>query len=216
MAQTLVARTLQTAIISAIAMTQVVALPAFLLDKPVFQEHLPSVLLDIITVRKQQLRMMGSTRAKQAAEIDSVVLHLSSFLKNVSSQEGCTTESFGMRYSAQTCTSLRLQLNADAKERQADLHALLQQAKDIMQAASDGLISNKCTAPPVTQGCWLRLPSGCPNLPDWKSSDKWTRDVFGEQSAQAAESKEVCLVSRKMQMDSLCGVANTEMRFIPN
>lgn len=164
----------------------------------------------------QQLRMMGSTRAKQAAEIDSVVLHLSSFLKNVSSQEGCTTESFGMRYSAQTCTSLRLQLNADAKERQADLHALLQQAKDIMQAASDGLISNKCTAPPVTQGCWLRLPSGCPNLPDWKSSDKWTRDVFGEQSAQAAESKEVCLVSRRMQMDSLCGVANTEMRFIPN
>lgn len=163
----------------------------------------------------QQLRVMGSVRAKQALNVDGLVLQLAGVLRNVSIEERCVAEGFRMRYGAQTCASLRLQLTADAEERQTDLQGLQDVASKMMQTASDGLIENKCTAPPMTQGCWLRLPTGCPNLPAWKSADKWTRDVFGEQSTGAGGNQVVCTVSRKIQIDSLCGVANTEMRFIP-
>jgi len=163
-----------------------------------------------------QLRMMGSKRAKEAVEIDVSVLKLASLLRNVSNQEHCISEGFRMRYSAQTCSTVRVQLSADVQARRTDLAALQQEAQKMMLTASDGITDNKCTAPPVSPGCWLRLPKGCASIPAWKSADKWTRDVFGERSTGAAQNKVVCTVSRKIQMDNLCGVANTEMRFIPS
>merc|ERR1719478_1583770 len=63
----------------------------------------------------QQLRLMGSVRAKQAVGIDAAVLHLSGLLSNVSAQERCVSEQFRMRYSAQSCASLRFELSATAQ-----------------------------------------------------------------------------------------------------
>lgn len=163
----------------------------------------------------EQLRAIGSIRAEQAVKVDVSVLQLVAFLRNASIEDNCASEGFRMRYSSRTCASLRLQLSAAAAARQTDVSSLEESAQKMMQTASDGLISNKCTSPPMTHGCWVRMPSGCPKLHAWKSADKWTRDVFGEQSTGAAESKVVCTVSRKTQMDVLCGVSDTEMRFIP-
>jgi len=161
----------------------------------------------------QHLRYKGSVRARQVVKMDVLVLQLSALLRNVSTDEQCISEGFRMRYSARMCTSLRSQLEAVAKARQTDLDGLQDRVQQMMQTASDGLNVNKCAATPRAGGCWLRMPSGCPNVPAWKSADKWTRDVFGEQSTGAAESKTVCTVSRKIQMNHLCGVENAEMRF---
>jgi len=162
----------------------------------------------------QHLRYKGSIHARQLVKMDVVVLQLTALLRNVSTDEQCISEGFRMRYSAQTCASLRLQLNAAAMAKQSDLDSLQDSVQKTLQTASQGLISNKCTATPTAGGCWVRMPTGCPNLKFWKSADKWTQDVFGEQSTGAAQSKTVCTVSRKIQMDHLCGVENTEMRFI--
>lgn len=161
----------------------------------------------------QHLRYRGSVRAKQVVKMDVLVLQLSALLRNVSTEEKCVSETFRMRYSAQTCASLRSQLSADAKARQTDLDGLQGRAQKMLQTASDGLTANKCTATPSTAGCWVRMPTGCPKVSAWSSADKWTRDVFGEQSTGAAESKTVCTMSRRIQMNHLCGVEDAEMRF---
>lgn len=163
----------------------------------------------------QQLGTMGGLRASQGRNLDGVVLQLSGFLRNVSTEHHCITDGFQMRYSAQDCASLQVQLNAAAQARQTDLEALQQRAQTMMLTASNELVKNKCTSAPMAQGCWLRMPTGCPNLPNWKSANQWTRDSFGEESTGAGIDQGVCTVSRKLQMDNLCGVANTEMRFIP-
>lgn len=163
----------------------------------------------------QQLRMMGSLRAKEATNVDSLVLELSGLLRRVSNDAGCSFEGFRMRYSSRTCKSLKSELVRAEQARQTDLDGLEHNARQLMLEASDGLIENKCTAAPTTAGCWLRLPTGCPNLPSWKGSNLWSKDVFGEQSLGAGENSVVCLGSRKIQMDNLCGVSNTEMKHIP-
>jgi len=163
----------------------------------------------------QQLRIMGSLRSEQAANIDGLVLELSGYLKNESSQGQCISERFRSRYGAQTCATLKAQLQEAAEARRTDVAVLEETAQKLMQSASKGLISNKCTAVPMIKGCWLRLPKGCPKMPGWTSADKWTRDTFGEQSTGAATNSVVCSISRKIQIDAMCGTANAEMRFVP-
>jgi len=163
----------------------------------------------------EQLRMMGSIRASQAQNLDGIVLQLTGLLRNVSSEERCISEGFQQRYGAQDCASLRLQLNAAVQARQTDLEALQQSAATMMLTASNELVNNSCGPPKLTPGCWLRMPTGCPNLPNWRLTNKWMRDVFGEESTGAAVDQGICTVSRKLQLDNLCGTFSTEMRFIP-
>lgn len=163
----------------------------------------------------QAIRLTGPIRAEHAGSVDAALLGLAGLLKNMSNENGCIAEQFRLRYSAQSCQSLKSQLEATLHERKADLESLQNTASTLLVSAGRDLKTQNCTAAPQTEGCWLRFPSGCPKIRKWEGADKWSRDVFGEESTGSGQNSDVCLKSRKLQMDSLCGVADTEMRFIP-
>lgn len=163
----------------------------------------------------QAMRMAGSKRAEHAGSVDGALLGLAGILKNVSTENGCIAESFRLRYSARSCKSLKAQLIATKAERERDLKTLQNETDALLYSASDGLKKKNCTAAPQTEGCWLRLPTGCKKIPKWEAADRWTRDIFGEESTGSGQNSVVCLTSRKLQMDGMCGVMNTQTRFIP-
>jgi hypothetical protein len=162
-----------------------------------------------------QMRLLGSTRAEQALKVDTSVLKLVSVLRNASLERHCTSEEFRMRYAAQTCASLRVQLSVAHEARLADMRNLEVKVMKMITTASRGLIEHECNAPPRMKGCWLRLPKGCPKLPTWTSADKWTRDLHGELATGAASSENVCTINRKMEMSAFCGTSDVEMYFHP-
>jgi hypothetical protein len=163
----------------------------------------------------QMLRLLGSTRAEHAGTVDGSLLGLAGLLKNVSTENGCLAESFRLRYSARSCDSLKKQLESSLHARENDLEHLEDGANGILTSSGNDLVAMNCTADPETEGCWFRLPDGCSKIPKWKTAKRWTRDIFGEESTGSGQDGDVCMKSRKLQVDLLCGVENTEMRFIP-
>jgi hypothetical protein len=202
-----------------VAMT--IQLNQFIQDPVLLQDKIPLNALKALKkswmslqMPVEHLRLMGRNRASQAKKTDVLVLQLSALLQNASVEEKCAANRFRMRYGSKTCAILRSEVSAAAEARHTDLQELQKQAHSMLRYASKGLIDNDCTSPPKSQGCWVRMPTGCPKVPAWTSADKWTRDVFGEEAAGAAEDGVVCSTSRGIQMNAFCGVTNAEMKFI--
>jgi hypothetical protein len=65
---------------------------------------------------------------------------------------------------------------------------------------------------PVSAGCWVYTPSGCPSDPSFEDARlRYTRDQEGEANNHALSDKQACEVERKLAFDQRCGVEDTRM-----
>jgi hypothetical protein len=66
---------------------------------------------------------------------------------------------------------------------------------------------------PHAPGCWVKTPTGCPKQ-NWEAKE-WTQDAWGEEHRNAAGDKDACVVTRKSDYNTWCGVTDVEVEFVP-
>lgn len=160
------------------------------------------------------IQEVAETRASQSTQMDSIVLELRSLLLRSLGEKACPSSGFASVYEPRDCSALKAQLTQKVAAQTDELTATTRRLANDMKTASDGIKNNKCWVTPATEGCWMRTPSGCPNVENFPA-DTWVRDNNGELAVGAGVNYVVCLQGRKAQINQICGVTDTEMMWFP-
>jgi len=68
---------------------------------------------------------------------------------------------------------------------------------------------------PTAAGCHILAPSGCPKNPgSLHGVTNWGRDSWGERNRGSGKNEDVCLINRKRDWNSWCGVSDIQMHFV--
>eukprot|EP00927_Polykrikos_kofoidii_P066507 TRINITY_DN6209_c0_g1_i2.p1 TRINITY_DN6209_c0_g1~~TRINITY_DN6209_c0_g1_i2.p1 ORF type:complete len:143 (-),score=4.94 TRINITY_DN6209_c0_g1_i2:44-472(-) len=74
--------------------------------------------------------------------------------------------------------------------------------------------SNRKKVPSTSRlkpGCYVLFPSGCKKHAKFGGRNKWTRDKWGERHRNAARNKRQCMVVRRNNFQTWCGIKDHKM-----